>query len=169
MKNRLRKQDFVVYVPKMPDTNKPTIKAWVVKLHRLAKRADENTYFVGHSIGAQAIMRYLEKLPANTKIGGVIFVAGWTNLTNQTPEEKPTARPWINTKINFSKVKKASKKFVAIFSDDDPYVPFSKNSKVFKQKLGAKIIIQHKKGHLSGSDGVKKLPVVLSELLKMAK
>lgn len=169
LKKELEKRGFRVSVPKMPETERPKIRAWVSKLRKLAKNADENTYFVGHSIGAQAIMRYLEKLPANTKIGGAIFVAGWTSLTNQTTEEKPIAKPWINTKINFSKVKRSSKKFVAIFSDNDLYVPFSKNSKVFKQRLGAKIILQHKKGHFSGSDGVKKLPVVLRELLKMAK
>ena len=33
---------------------------------------DENTYFVGHSIGCQAIMRYLESVDVK-KIGGVLF------------------------------------------------------------------------------------------------
>lgn len=156
-------------MPKMSNANMPKIKAWVSRLRKLAKKADENTYFVGHSIGCQAIMRCLEKLPRDKKIGGAVFVAGWTSLTNQTPEEKPIARPWIKTKINFAKARKASKKLVAIFSDDDPYVPLNQNSKIFKQKLRAKIIIQHKKGHFSGSDGIKKLPIVLRELLKMAR
>ena len=169
LKNELRKRGFAVYVPKMPNTNAPKINTWVSRLHKLAKQADENTYFVGHSIGCQTIIRYLEKLPKGKKIGGAIFVAGWTSLTNQTPEEKPIAKPWLETRINFAKTKRSSNKFVAVFSDDDPYVLFSKNSKVFKQKLGAKIIVQHKKSHFSGSDGIKKLPVVLSELLKMAK
>lgn len=169
LKKELEKRWFKVFVPKMPDTGKPKISRWVGKLAKIAEGADKNTYFIGHSIGAQAIMRYLEKLPRGKKIGGTIFVAGWTSLTNQTSEEKPIAKPWINTKINFARVKKSSKKFVAIFSNNDLYVPFSKNSKVFKQKLGAKIILKHKKGHFSGSDGVKKLPVVLRELLKIAK
>ena len=169
LKNELRKRDFIVYVPKMPNTNAPKINACVYKLRKLAKKADENTYFVGHSIGAQAIMRYLEKLPKGKKVGGVVFVAGWTSLTNLELGEINTAKPWLETKINFAKVKKSAKKFVAVFSNNDPYAPFSKNSKVFKQKLGAKIVIQHKKGHFSKSDGVKKLPIVLDELLKMVK
>ena len=169
LKKEFEKRGFKVFVPKMPDAGKPKINAWVSKLRKLAKDADENTYFVGHSIGCQAIMRYLEKLPKGKKVGGAIFVAGWTSLTNQTPEEKPIAKPWLETKINFAKVKKSAKKFVAVFSNNDPYAPFSKNSKVFKQKLGAKIILEKNKSHFSGSDGVKKLPIVLSELLQMAK
>ena len=169
LKKELEKRGFKVFVPKMPDTNTPKINAWVYKLRKLAKKADENTYFVGHSIGAQAIMRYLEKLPKGKKVGGVVFVAGWTSLTNLELGEINTAKPWLETKINFAKVKKSAKKFVAVFSDDDLYVPLGQNSKVFKQKLGAKIVIQHKKGHFSGSDGIKKLPIVLSELLKMVK
>lgn len=169
LKKELEKRRFKVFVPKMPDTDTPKIAAWVSHLKKVVNKADKNTYFVGHSIGAQTIIRYLEKLPKGERTGGAIFVAGWTSLTNQTPEEKPIAKPWIKTKINFPKVKKLSKKFVAVFSDNDPYVPFSKNSKVFKQKLGAKIILQHKKGHFSGSDSVKKLPIILRELLKMAK
>ena len=169
LKTELKRQGFKVFVPAMPDTNAPKISAWVSRLKKVAKKADENTYFVGHSIGAQAIMRYLEKLPKGKKVGGVVFVAGWTSLTNLELGEINTAKPWLETKINFAKVKKSAKKFVAVFSNNDPYAPFSKNSKVFKQKLGAKIVIQHKKGHFSKSDGVKKLPIVLDELLKMVK
>lgn len=169
LKKELEKRGFRVFIPKMPETGKPKINAWVSRLRKLAKKADKNTYFVGHSIGAQAIMRYLETLPKNKKIGGVISVAGWFKLTNLEPEEKPIAKPWLQTPLNFKKIKNIGNKFAAIFSDDDAYVPFAQNSKVFKKKLGAKIILEHKKGHFSGSDGVKKLPVVLRELLKMSR
>lgn len=168
LKSELKKRGFKVFVPAMPDTNKPKIAAWISHLKKVVKKADENTYFVGHSIGCQAIMRYLEKLPKSKKIGGVIFVAGWLSLTNLEPGEVKIAKPWLETKINFAKARKASKKFVAIFSDNDLYVPFKANSDIFRKKLGAKIFIERNKRHFSGGDGVKKLLVVLRELLKMA-
>jgi len=169
LKKELEKRGFKVFVPKMPETSKPKINTWVSKLCKLAKETDKNTYFVGHSIGAQAIMRYLEKLPKNKRVGGVVSVAGWFKLTNLEPEEKSIAKLWLETLLNFKKIKNTGNKFVAIFSDNDLFVPFAQNSKVFKQKLGAKIILEHKKGHFSGSDRVKKLPIVLRELLKIAK
>jgi hypothetical protein len=41
------------------------------------------------------------------------------------------------------------------------------DSETFKEKLGAKIIVEHKRGHFSGGDNVTEIPVVLNELLKM--
>ena len=141
LKKELEKNDFVVNVPAMPEPGEPNIKAWVSHLARIAGDADENTYFIGHSIGCQAILRYLESLPADAKVGGVVFVAGWFTLTNvNTDEEKEIARPWLETPINFEKIKNHAKKFVAIFSDNDPYVPLD-NKNGFATALDAKIVV----------------------------
>ena len=42
------------------------------------------------------------------------------------------------------------------------------NIKIFKKKLGAKIIIEEQKGHFRGDDNIKALPVVLKEILRMS-
>ena len=57
---------------------------------------------------------------------------------------------------------------MAIFSDNDPFVPLN-DSKIFKNKLNAKIIIEHKKGHFDPSSGVRKLPSALKSLLSISK
>jgi len=43
------------------------------------------------------------------------------------------------------------------------------NQNDFKEKLGSKIVIEWQKGHFSGSDGVKELPVVLEAVLEISK
>ena len=127
----------------------------------LAKNADENSYFVGHSIGCQTIMRFLEK--HNQKIGGVLFVAPWFTLKGLEDENsKQIAKPWITTKIDLRKVKSQCNKFVAIFSDDDPFVPLE-NEILFKKNLGAKTIMLKKKDHIVG----KELKEGFEEILKM--
>src|SRR3989338_3630464 len=68
LKEELEKKSFEVFVPKMPEPNHP----------KIAKNPDEDTYFVGHSIGCQTILRYLEKI--NKKVGGAVLVAGWLVL-----------------------------------------------------------------------------------------
>ena len=114
-------------------------------------------------------MRYLETLPEKTKIGGIVFVAGFFNLPFlETKEEKEIAKPWLNNRINTDKIKMLTKNIVAIFSDDDQDVPLS-DSKLFKERLNAKIIIEHNKGHFSDDAGIKELPVVLNKILKMEK
>jgi len=141
IKERLEENDFVVQVPKMPNPDHPVIKSWVSHLKSIAGKPDENTYFIGHSIGCQTILRYLEALPENYKIGGVILVAPWLILTdNETKEEKEIGKSWIETQINFEKIKKHTNNFISIFSDDDAIVPIE-NKKLFEKKLNTKTFI----------------------------
>ena len=149
----------------MPKPDEPNIEAWVTHLSQIIGDVDENTYFVGHSIGCQTILRYLEGLPVDKKVGGAAFVAGWFTLMNlETNEEKEIAKPWLETPIDLDKVKQHTKKFFAIFSDNDEVVP-QENKKLFEERLGAKTAVEHGKGHFSGSDGVKELPVILEAIL----
>jgi len=50
--------------------------------------------------------------------------------------------------------------FVAIFSDNDPFVPLPEE-KLFKSELGAQIIVLHGKGHLQQEHDVFILPEIL--------
>jgi len=165
LKKELEQKNFQVQVPAMPEPAEPKIETWVSHLSKIVGEVDENTFFVGHSIGCQTIFRYLESLPADKKVGGAIFVAGWFTLMNlKTEEEKEIAQPWLEIPIDFEKVKQHTKKFFAVFSDNDEVVP-QDNKKLFEERLGAKTAVEHGKGHFSGSDGVKKLPSVLEAIL----
>ncbi|MBS3118742.1 serine hydrolase family protein [Candidatus Woesearchaeota archaeon] len=169
LKKELENRNFQVFVPAMPETGHPRIETWVPHLAKLVGKLDKETYFVGHSIGCQTILRYLQTI--KTSVGGAIFVAGWVSLTliaTRTKEEQAIAKPWFETPIDFVKIKKTSSHFTAIFSDDDPYVPLE-NIATYREKLDAKIIIEKGKGHFSGEDNITKLPLVLKELLYMAR
>ena len=152
LKSELEAKGFQVDVPAMPDTDHPRIDAWVEHLARVAETPDEETFFVGHSIGCQTIMRYLQDLPASTRIGGVVFVGGWVNLKGLEDEDGPIAKPWLETPIKWDSLKQH--KFVALFSTDDSVVPVE-DAEVFKGKLNAKVIIQEEMGHF---DTVSELP-----------
>lgn len=169
LKKELTERGYTVFTPAMPEPLAPKIDIWVSFLKKQIGVPDENTYLVGHSIGAQTILRYLEFLPNGIKIGGVVFLAGWLHLTDEAFEDEndpQIAKPWLETPINWDSVKCHSNNFTAIFSDDDTVVPIT-DSEIFKEKLGAKIIIEHNKDHFSGSSGIKDLPILLEELLKM--
>ncbi|MFA5142246.1 MAG: alpha/beta fold hydrolase [Candidatus Woesearchaeota archaeon] len=167
LKKELDRRGFLVHIPNMPNPEEPEIATWVSHLKTICPNPDKNTLFVGHSIGCQTILRYLESLPKNTKIGGAIFVAGWFNLMNQSTEEQIIAKPWLETPFNFNKIRSHYTKFVAIFSDNDEIVPLTDQTE-FKKYLEAKIIIEHGKGHFSGSDKVMNLPIILKEILDIS-
>jgi len=167
LKKELEPRGFEVFNPAMPNPIKPTIEEWTPFLKEKVGEPDENTILFGHSIGCQTILRYLESLPESSKIGGVVLLAPWLGLTDEAfedEEDKIIAKPWLETPINWEKVKMHTNNFVSIFSDNDPLVPFD-NSEIFKDKLGSKVIVEHNKGHFSGSDNVKELPSALDSIL----
>lgn len=169
LKKELEINNFQVEVPAMPEPSEPKIDIWVSHLSKIVGDVDENTFFVGHSIGCQTILRYLDGLPVDKKVGGTIFVAGWFTLMNLNTEgEKNIARPWLETPINFKKIKKHTKNFFALFSDDDDVVPMD-NKEIFERELDAKTAIEHGRGHFSGGNCVIPLPMVLEWMLKIAK
>lgn len=156
-----------VSAPEMPDKEHPKIDLWVSHLKKIVGVPDKDTYFVGHSIGCQTIIRYLESLPSSVKVGGAVFVGGFFALNYESKEEKEIATPWIKTKINFDKVNEKTNNFIAVFSDNDPYVPLE-NADLFKKNLGAKVIIEKNQGHFIENE-TNEIPIVLNELLKLMK
>ncbi|MCX6720345.1 MAG: alpha/beta hydrolase [Candidatus Staskawiczbacteria bacterium] len=170
IKEELEKNGFAVFVPQLPDADVPRINKWVPALSKVVGVPDSETYFVGHSMGCQTIVRYLESLPENVKIGGAVFVAGFfrpiTNLERE-PDAIDVDREWNKTPIDFAKVKKHINKSVAIFSTNDKYVSLD-NAEDYKDKLGSEIIILENRDHFSGSSGITKFPEALLALLKLS-
>lgn len=168
IKQELETRGFEVVIPQLPDTETPRIEKWVPKLAETVGTPDENTYFVGHSMGNQTIARYLETLPDNVRVGGAVFVAGFfkhiTNADNNAGETE-TRKHWLEAPIDLMKVRSHLPKSVAIFSDDDPYVPLD-NQDDFRDKLGSEIVIEHAKSHFS--KGTLELPSALEALLSIA-
>lgn len=157
LREELEERGVKVTAFDMPETNSPKISKWVDFLETNIKWIDENVYFVGHSVGCQAIMRFLEKLPESIKIKGCVFVAGWFNLKEEASEDDEDlkiARPWLETPIDFGKVKNHCGNFLAIFSDNDPYVPLS-DKEIFKEKLNAEIIVKNNQKHFNEAEKIK--------------
>lgn len=171
LKKELEEKGFEVHVPQLPEPGSPRIYNWVPKLAETVGTSDEQTYFVGHSMGCQAIARYLESLPEGVQVGGAVFVAGFfKRLTGLEDDDdvRETDRHWFGAPLNFEKVRSHLPKSIAIFSDNDPFVPLD-NQDDFRDQLGSEILIEHKAGHFSEAlDGCKELPIALKALTKVA-
>ena|SRR3989344_5779709 len=164
LKNKLEEKNFHVIVPQMPDPGNPKIEPWVSSLKKVVGKPDQETFFVGHSIGCQTILRYLEKIHPETRVGGVLFVGGWVNLNPKAMEDgesKSIAKPWLIKNIDWKKVKLHCNKFIAIFSDNDPFVPVQ-DAQIFKENLNAKTIIVKRKEHFTKKGSLSDVPEVLN-------
>ena len=168
LKKELEAKGFEVIAPEMPNPEEPKIETWVFYLTQKVGDVDEQTYFVGHSIGCQTILRYLESLPIDKKIGGAVFVAGFFKLMYlEDNESEEIAKLWTETPINLAKVKSVLNKSVAIFSDNDPYVSLDNKNK-FANEIGSKIIIEHNMAHFNEGAGITQLPIALKSVLEIS-
>ncbi|MBU0999981.1 alpha/beta hydrolase [Patescibacteria group bacterium] len=152
---------YEVIVPAMPLSDYPKIENWIPCLGDVIGKLQPTDILIGHSMGCQAILRFLERKPKDQKVGKVILVAGFGRyLTGLTEEEQRIAQPWLDVPLDLDKVKTKADSFIAIFSDNDPFVPLEKNKKLFEEKLGAQILIEHSKRHFNEDS----LPVLLDYL-----
>lgn len=165
----LESRGFGVIVPAMPDTDEPRIDSWVNYLKDIDEGViNGDVIFLGHSIGCQAIMRYLEtrKKPAKS----AIFVAGWFDLDNlETDEDREIVRPWIETPINFPAVRANLKSPAAVLlSTNEPYGHVIENTESFRDNLGATVAVLNKMGHFTAEDGFTEFPLLLETVQEIA-
>ena len=169
LKGELLKHGREPHVLEMPKPEWPQIDSWVHTLKAAVGTPDNHTFFVGHSIGCQTILRYLENIPDAVKIGGMVLVAGWLTLKPAALEEesaKAVADPWLHRPIHWTRIKAHLGQAVLIASDNDPYVSLD-DQHFLRDQLQAQLIVERSQEHLSGSDGVTILPSVLKSLLMM--
>ncbi|MBI3420675.1 MAG: serine hydrolase family protein [Candidatus Sungbacteria bacterium] len=164
----LTKQGFEIHAPAMPNTDAPVISEWVSHLAQEVGELDEQTYFVGHSIGCQTIIRYLETAEGK-KAGGCVFVAGWFKLENLEEGEGPIAEPWEKNDIDYAKVRSVTSNYIVLNSSNDDYGAVAENKQLFEQRLGAKVQILEGRGHFTSADGITQLPEALEAILRFEK
>lgn len=167
MRTELVVRGSIVHAPPMPDPDEPVPQLWIPFLAEQVGHCDEQTFFVGHSLGAPTILRYLQQQLLPVRVGGAVFVAGFEHLSAKgaEPEPRRVLGPWLEDPIHWEAIRGRSKHFVAIFSDNDPWVPLS-NANAFATKLEANTMILHDRSHFSPSD-TPTIPEALDALLEM--
>lgn len=166
LKRDIEAHDFEVEVPAMPDTNHPRIESWLSHLQETINSPDQNTIIVGHSLGGNIALRYVEQIPEGVVIDKLILVAPAINKINKlSDEEKAIFKRWQETPFDFDKIKRSAKEIIAYFSDDDRWIPLE-TGKIIKEKLGGKVIVIPGKGHFGDDDGVTEFVELRDEILK---
>ena len=143
LKKKLEEQGFDAYAPRMPTPLRPECSEWVQKIEETVGTPDGDCFFIGHSLGCAAILRYLEKI--NTMVGGAVLAAGPSNGMNF-----PFIKSFFRKGFDWKKIKSSCRKFVIIHSENDRIVPI-KHAYVLKQALDAELIVD-RRGHFMKLD-----------------
>jgi hypothetical protein len=164
LKNELEKKDWKVWVPDLPGADVPNLKRYS---NFLLEDNDWNfnseSYLIGHSSGAMAIMGLLQALPKETIVDACILVGAFKDSLGEKNLEEIFEEPF-----DFEYIKQRAKKIVFIHSDNDPYCPLY-HAEYLSNKLGAELIVQEGQKHFSiGTYGekYKEFPFLLEVIEK---
>ncbi len=157
----LAKLDIYAASLSMPDSDHPSLQAWVEEIRRHVEEGPIGpVYLVGHSLGVPAILRYIET--SNMKrIGGIVLVSG-----PSVPTKKKLAAEFLEEPFDFAKILKRTKNCVVIHGSNDPVVSVDQ-AHFLAESLDTKAVLVKNGGHLNGSAGVTKLPQCLKALNQM--
>lgn len=161
LKAELEKLNVQVTVPAMPNTESPQFSEWLPHLQKTVGSVDEETYFVGHSLGCPTILRFLEAMPENQKAGGVVLVAGFAEPIHFTELNSFTESEW-----NDEKIQQSVNKIILINSDNDEHVPLAMGERM-RNRFNAELVVLNNAGHINEKSGHTTVPFVLDELKKV--
>lgn len=160
LKMELEKLGYHVGMPQMPHATFPKLDEWLEVLQELVRKSDKDTYFVGHSLGCYTILKFIESLPTDQKVGGAVLVSGFAG---ELKHNIPILEKFYELGLDWQKIKAHGGKYAAIYSERDDYVHVH-SAREFEEKLGAKLVKNSTWKHFSAVEGIKQLPEALEAL-----
>ncbi len=163
LKQELEKRGYLVWVPDLPQADKPNIKRYNRFIFANKDWSfNEDSVLIGHSSGAVAILGLLQHLPEDIVVNTCILVSSFKDNLGSLDFQGLFEEPF-----DFEKIKKHSKRFLFIHSDNDPYCPLE-HAQFLTEKLAGKLIIKKGQGHFNLQKGpeYKQFPFLLEILEK---
>lgn len=161
LKTELEKRGWKVWAPDLPQADRPNTKRYnQFILNNKDWQFDQETVIIAHSSGGAAALGLLQHLPKRVRIDTCVLVGAFGKNLGWKEVEGLFVEP-----VDFSEIKQRARRFILIYSDNDPYVPLE-HGRWLVQQLNAKLIIKPGQGHFNLETGpeYKQFPLIL-ELL----
>lgn len=136
------------------DTDNPNQVAWLKETAKQVGYVNVKTLLVGFSLGGATILRFLETLDEDAKIGGVFLLGAPAD-----PLGYAELADFFKTDFNWEQIKSICHNFYVYSSDNDEVVPPA-HGKILSEKLNAKLKVVKGAWHFN----VEELPDVLSDI-----
>lgn len=155
LKLELEKKGYKVWAPDLPGSGTPVESVWLNAIFKNKKWIfDKDSILIGHSSGATLILRILERLPEYDEVAKAILVAGPVDK-GSIEKYWPFKEDLTKYQFNWPKIKSASKEFILIYSDNDPYDCGIRHGKVIAKETAGKLILRKGEGHFNLEAGLK--------------
>ena len=156
LKSELESKGVSVSVLDLPNSSDPKLEQWLGTIKNAVGKVDENTYFIGHSLGCITTLRFIEGLDESARVGGVLLVSGFYEPLAILPQ----LDPFVAAPLKASKLEKIIAQRIVLSAKDDSIVPTSLSENLAK-KINARFVQSPKGGHFMQDDGFKSLPIAL--------
>ena len=163
LKEQFEDSPVKIDIPNMPHSEDPYLEPWLKHLRKNVLDIDENTIFIGHSLGCVTALRYI--LEKNIKIKGAILVSGFIN-ENPMDEQTEGLQEFVDGSLDIARIKSLISSRIVITATDDDIVPTEATQKLAKA-LDANLIILSSGKHFIARDGYTDFPVLLNEIQKL--
>ena len=147
-----------VFVPEFPTPKNQSLQTWRSVFSGYEGYVDDETIFIGHSLGPAFILDLLEKVEESVHL--TVFVSGFLGLLDNEKFDSIN-KTFVDREFDWERIKKNCKKFIVIHADNDLYVPVEKSLEL-AEKLGVEPIIIPGGGHFNADAGFKEFPALLS-------
>jgi len=148
LRKELEKKDLRVIVPKFPTPEGQSLEAWLKVLSQYNEYINEETIFVGHSLGGMFLLKVLEQL--EHPVRAAFFVSAPVGVRPIKYYESDYA--FTHFLFNWAQITKKAKTFTVYHSDNDPYVCLE-NGEELAKRLGTTLTFIPNAGHLNAESG----------------
>lgn len=146
-----------VRVPPLPNTDLPTPAEWLGAFSDAVGVPNADTLLVGHSLGCATVLRYLESLPDDVRLGGIVLVAAFSR-----PLGVPAIDAFHAGGFDWPRLQARPEPKRVILGGEDPYLKHRLGDECvhFARQFGADVILLAGAGHFSPASGCVRLPDV---------
>ncbi len=157
LKKKLERNNVVVNILNMPNSQKPRFNEWINHLEKQITDYDENTIFIGHSLGCVTILNYLNK-NISKRIKGLYLISGFVEKT-----PIPELLEFVQPELDYTDIIKLTENRIAISAKDDDIIHYE-YSRILAEKLDAKFILLNEGKHFIDRDNFTEFPLLLKEI-----
>lgn len=159
-KKKLENENIEVSILNMPNSQSPKLNEWIDYMKNSVKEIDEQTIFIGHSLGCVTILNFLST-SNTTKIKGLFLISGFVESS-----PIPALIEFVRPKLNYNYLKQLTSTSIVISAVDDDIIPYE-YSKKLAERIDAKFTLLKEGKHFIDSDNFTEFPFLIKEIKKL--